>query len=82
MKELEEKILEILRMHESFTDSAQWSAIEIAKLFEPYQKLVVAQDEFIEHIKGDIDYDEGCTFCTEFEIQINELRKEIEKWKQ
>jgi len=64
-----EQIIEILKGH---IDDLQ---AKLAKRDE----LIEAQDKFIEHIKCDIDYDDGCTYCSECEIQISELRKEIEK---
>ena len=76
MKEMEEKIEEIIHKHEYWTMGAKESAKEIAALIEPYQKLIEAQDELIDGI------------CTIYDVQFikpysfESLSMKIEQLKQ
>ena len=89
--ELEEKkILKILNKATSFitTNSVfvdpEQQAFEIAKLFEPYIKLVEEQDKFLSRLK--LEFYEKCgesfahkDWFKSFLKEIAELKKEIEK---
>ncbi len=77
----EEKIRKIINKNlftsKDMKSAMDYSIKEIASLFEPYKKLIEAQDEYNAYLKTRRCYDP--IIQATYDTKIAELKKEIEK---